>query len=189
MTFVYIDTETTGLDPSTCSIFQIAGIIKQGQVEEEFNFKLKPYRGEQITKEAEIKTGVTNEELATYPDQAEVFASFINLLNHYINPNDWDDRAFFIGYNAGFDMDFIRSWFMFNNNTNFSKYFYYPAIDVMYLASFALIGERKNMRNFKLSTLYKYLTGKDLEGAHNAMADIEATKELLNILTRRLAPQ
>lgn len=186
MTFVYIDTETTGLQPEQCSIFQLAGMIESNGVKEEFNFQIKPYRGESISEHAKTKTNITDEELSTYPDQKGVFDAFIFLLNKYINKNDFTDRAFFIAYNASFDMDFIRSWFLFNGNPDFNKYFYFPAIDVMYLASFALVGERKRLRNFQLSTVYKYLTGKTLDNAHNAIADIKATKELLNLLTVRL---
>ena len=41
---------------------------------------------------------------------------------------------------------------------------------------------RPFMPNFQLSTVYKALTGKDLEGAHDAMSDVRATKEIFDIL-------
>ena len=42
------------------------------------------------------------------------------------------------------------------------------------------------MRNFQLSTVYEKLTGKSLTNAHNAMADIDATRELLNVIVGKL---
>ncbi len=44
----------------------------------------------------------------------------------------------------------------------------------------AMIGSRKVMggRNPKLSAAYKYFTGKEIEGAHNAVADVAATIEV-----------
>ena len=186
MTIIYIDVETTGLDPKKNSIFQIAGKIVKDGMGESFNYRMRPYRSELIEEGAKEKTGITDQELASYPDQREAFNSFLSILDKYINVHIFHDRAFFIGYNSSFDMDFVRSWFLFNNNTNFSSYFFYPSLDVMYLAAFALVGDRPRMRNFKLATVYKKLTGKELENAHNAENDINATEELLNIITKRL---
>ena len=186
MTITYIDVETTGLDPKKNSIFQLAGKIVKDGIEESFNYRMRPYRNELIEEGAKEKTGITDQELASYPDQREAFNSFLSILDKNINVNKFQDRAFFVGYNSSFDMDFIRSWFLFNNNTNFSNYFFYPSLDVMYLAAFALIGERPWMRNFKLTTVYKKLTGKELEDAHNAESDINATVEILNIITKKL---
>lgn len=185
MTHVYIDVETTGLDPINCSIFQIAGIIKKGDMEEKFNFLMKPYHYEKMTDYAKEKTKMTDEIIATYPDQSIAFKSFVDLLNKYINVDDYNDRAFFIGYNSSFDSDFVREWFRYNNYDKYSSYFWFPYIDVMAYAGITLIGERQKLRNFQLSTVYKYVTGKVLSGAHNAFADIEATRELLNALFKR----
>ena len=52
----------------------------------------------------------------------------------------------------------------------------------MTLAGMRLMATRPFMPNFQLSTVYKALTGKDLEDAHNAMADVRATKEIFDIL-------
>lgn len=184
MTQVFVDVETTGLDPYTCSIFQIAGIIKKDDIEEKFNYFIRPYHGEQITEFASKKTGMTDEILSTYPPQEEAFKSFINLLNKYVDVNDFNDRAFFIGYNSSFDSDFVREWFNYNN-TMYASYFWFPYIDVMAYAAIVLIGERARLRNFQLATVYKYMTGKLLTGAHDAFNDIEATRELLNILFKK----
>jgi exonuclease I len=37
------------------------------------------------------------------------------------------------------------------------------------------------MPNFKLATVYKEMFGKDIENAHDAMADIEATREIASV--------
>ena len=56
----------------------------------------------------------------------------------------------------------------------------------MYLASYYLLGERSKMRNFQLSTVYERLLNKPLSNAHNAMADIDATREILNVIVKDL---
>ena len=148
---------------------------------------MRPYRNEIISKEAAAKTGATQEELDGYPSQSEVFSNFTALLSKYVDLEDWNQRVIPVGYNISFDLDFLRSWFAFNNSaTLFSRNIYFPGIDVMYLAAYCLLGERSKMRNFQLSTVYEKLTGKSLENAHNAMADIDATKELLNVVVGKL---
>ena len=189
MILLYIDTETTGLDTATCSIWQLSGYISDTAtgVSDSFDYKMRPYRNEIISKEAAAKTGATQEELDGYPSQSEVFSNFTALLSKYVELEDWNQRVIPVGYNISFDLDFLRSWFAFNNSaTLFSRNIYFPGIDVMYLAAYCLLGERSKMRNFQLSTVYEKLTGKSLENAHNAMADIDATKELLNVVVGKL---
>lgn len=184
MIFLYADVETTGLNPNESSIFQIAGRFSKRGKSLDFNYKFRPYRGEIITGQASKKTGYTSEDLDSFPDQSPFFDEFIKNLEDFTNSKE--EKIYLVGYNASFDMDFIRSWFLYNENPDFSKYFYFPCIDVMYLAAFALMGERKYIKNFQLSTVYNYLTDKTLAGAHNAFNDINATIEMLNIITRKL---
>lgn len=189
MILLYIDTETTGLDTATCSIWQLSGYISDTATgaSDSFDYKMHPYRNEIISKEAAAKTGATQEELDGYPSQSEAFSNFTALLNKYVDLEDWNQRVIPVGYNISFDLDFLRSWFTFNNSaTLFSKNIYFPGIDVMYLAAYYLLGERSKMRNFQLSTVYEKLTGKSLANAHNAMADIDATRELLNVIVGKL---
>lgn len=186
MIFLYADVETTGLDPEYSSIFQIAGIFKRKDMHpKSFNYKFHPYKGElQVAPQLAKKIKVTTNDLISYPDQKTFFDQFINDLNTFTD--NMTNKIYLVGYNASFDMDFIRSWFLYNGNPDFSKYFYFPCIDVMYLSAFALIGERQNLFNFQLSTVCKYLTGKSLDDAHDAFADINATVEILNIVTNKL---
>lgn len=185
MILLYFDTETTGLDIKNCSIWQLSGYIKDTATgrSDSFDFKLHPYKGETITAEAEKKTGVSQAELDTFPSQALAFNSFTELLSRYVNLEDWNQRVIPVGYNVSFDLDFLRDWFTFNGMGQlFSKNIYFPGIDVMYLASFALLGKRSKMRNFQLTTVYETVLGKTFPNAHNALADIDATKELLDAI-------
>ena len=189
MVLLYVDTETTGLNVANCSIWQLAGYITDTtkNITESFDFRIRPYRGETISEEAAVKTNVTQEQLDTFPSQSEAFNSFVSLLGKFVDLEDWNQRVIPVGYNISFDLDFLRAWFIFNNSaTLFSKNIYFPGIDVMYLAAYCLLGERSKMRNFQLSTVYEKLTGKSLTDAHNAMADIDATKELLNVIVGKL---
>lgn len=184
---VFVDVETSGLDPKTCSIVQLGYIITQdGNEVESGSFKLKPFFGEPLSEIAKEKTDLTDEEVANYPDQSIAYKEFINILNKYIPIGDYANKGFFTGYNASFDMDFCRQWFIRNGNNLFGYYFHYPYLDVMSLAALSLIPERYKMRNFQLVTVYQKVTGKTLFNAHDALADIRATKEIYDCLIRRM---
>lgn len=190
MNRVYIDVETTGLDPRTCSIWQIAGSVISELGEESFDFKLRPYKGETISEEASIKTGMTQEDLEKFPDQSEAYEKFISLLNKHGIGRTYSEKAIFIGYNSSFDMDFIRDWFEYNGDTKFGYRFFWPDLDVARIAAFILVGQRSNIKSFKLTELYKYLFHEEFDDAHNALADIQATRRILNYCTEKyLSPK
>ena len=185
MVLLYIDTETTGLNVANCSIWQLAGYITDTSknITESFDFKMRPYRDGIVSEEAISKTGITQEQLDSFPSQSEAFNSFVSLIGKYVDLEDWNQRVIPIGYNVSFDLDSLRAWFAYNNSASlFSKNIYFPGIDVMYLSSYYLLGERHKMRNFTLSTVYEHVLHKKLQNAHNALADIDATKELLNTI-------
>lgn len=184
MNLLYIDVETTGLDPEKCSIFQLSGIFKNTttHTSNTFDYYVRPYRGERMDLESKEKTGKTDEELATYPDQKSAFDAFVQLVNAYSNNGSFKDKIYVVGYNATyFDMAFLRKWFEFNNYTSFGNYFWSPSIDVYHIAMLHCAGRRHLLKNFRLTTVYKAFTGKDLDNAHNSWADIQATAELLDI--------
>ena len=184
---IFLDTETTGLDPKTCSIFQLSGIIKKDGQEETFDFRLRPYHDEKIAEQAYFKTGITDIELSTYPDQKEAYDAFMNLLEKYNIGTSFSEKAFIVGYNStDFDMPFIRAWFEYNDNNRFGYYFWYPSLDVMHLAALYLVGERTNLKNFQLTTVYKYIFKEDFEDAHNSLADVMATKKLFGFLSNKM---
>ena len=53
MRILYVDVETTGLVPGKNDIIQLSGLIEiDKEIKEEFNFKLKPLREENIQQQA-----------------------------------------------------------------------------------------------------------------------------------------
>lgn len=177
---MYIDTETTGLDKENDDIIQLAGIISANGQKEEFDFKIRPRPGTVLTDSAFQAHLITNEEMQAYPPASEVFPKFMALLNKYVNRYDRMDKFFFVAYNADFDMNFLRKLFDHQEERYFSSWFFHPALDVMQIANFHLLGKRHQMKNFKLITVYEELMGHPFENAHDALADIRATKEVLN---------
>lgn len=176
----WVDLETTGLNEEKYGVNQISGIIEIDGIEkEEFDFKVKPLPGVLINKGALEIQNVTVEELRTYPPAEEAYANLINILEKYVNKFDKKDKFFFFAYNARFDNDFLRSWFMQLEDKYFGSWFWYPPIDVMCLAMFYLRNKRAEMPNFKLHTVAKTFEISVSESTkHRAMDDIRLTKKI-----------
>ena len=81
------------------------------------------------------------------------------------------------------DKQFLRGFFLQNNDQYFGSWFWSNSIDVMVLASNKLVERRAEMENFKLSTVAKFL-GVNVDDAalHNALYDINLTKAIYNLV-------
>lgn len=184
---VFLDVETTGLDYKTCSIIQLSGIIKvAGKEEVPFDYKIRPYKNDIISEMAAEKTGLTQEVIMQYPEVGEVVKEFKALLDKTlkIEGSNRIRRAYFIGYNSQFDMDFVRDLLELGGS-NFKRYFYFPDIDVMRLYALYFMCRRGSIKSFKLTDVYEAVFGEELVDAHNALADIQATKKLYEAIFLR----
>lgn len=183
----WIDLETTGLNPGKHSIVQIAGIVEIDGVEQEsFCYPVKPLQGTAVSHRALEILDLSIEELKTYPEPAEVKQELLNVFNKYIDPYDKNDKFYFLGYNARFDYDFLRTWFEKQLFSYFGSFFWFPPIDVMNLVAHNLMGEREKLINFKLFQVCKYL-GLEVKEAelHDALYDIQITKKLYERITQK----
>lgn len=154
---IFLDLETNqSLDPTTGTITQI-GIV---------------YRIDgKIKKELFINNNI--------------YKSLITFLDSVINKFKPEDKAYFIAYNSKFDEEFIRQLFIRNGNKFYGSYFYNPSIDVMQIAAYKLMLKNKHPENFKLGTICKYFNIRiDDSKLHNALYDIQKTKELYNKLRK-----
>jgi len=182
----FIDTETTGLDPQKNGLIQIAGkLILLGANNENilddvfsFNYKVKPFSGDIIEDQALSVNKTTKEEIATFTEPNVIYHQFSDELCKYVDKYNKADKFFFVGYNARFDYDFMRAFFEKNDDRYFGSFFFFPPLDVMNIAIWNLIRERKTLPNFKLETVANYL-GITMDGGfHDAMKDIQITIEI-----------
>lgn len=180
---IYIDLETSGLQPWKNMIHQIAMIIEiDGTVRHEAIWYIRPDKEDVIEVEALEVSGLTPNDLLNDPKRITsqlAFQQVKGTLQEYIDPYNKKDKAFFVGYNGTFDYDFLRTWWKKKGNDKFfGSWFWTPVIDVMTLAGQELMEVRHQMENFKLRTVYGRIVGGEEKNWHDAAADIRATREL-----------
>lgn len=181
MKLCFIDTESTGIDPKKHALIQIAGIILIDGVEcSTFNFHSAPFEADEIEDSALEINGITREQLASFEKPRVVHNLFQKVLEQNCNKFDKKDKYFFVGYNARFDADFVRSWFEKCGDQYFGSWFWFPAIDVMNLALVKLLDKRPTMPNFKLSTVAAEFGLKPEGDLHDALTDIRLTVRLFD---------
>ena len=183
---LFYDLETTGTMYWRNGIHQFSGmVVIDGEIKETFNYKVCPNPKADITEEALQVAGVSKEEILQYPPMQEVYSEFVQMLGKYVDKYDKTDKFFLCGYNnASFDNQFLRAWFVQNGDNYFGSWFWSSAIDVMVLATQALMEVRSRMLNFKLCTVAQTFGIKiEEEKLHDAMYDIYPTYEVYKRIT------
>lgn len=182
---LFFDVETTGLDYKIHGIHQLAGMLEiKGNVVASFDFRMRPAEHLKIEDSALKVSGISHEDLLSYPTEKEAYRCFIEMLSKQINKFDKTDKAYLAGWNnAAFDNGFLRAFFERNNDQFFGSWFWSNPLDVMILASQSLIDVRETLPNFKLMTVAEYLLQSiDESKLHDATYDIELTRNIYNII-------
>jgi DNA polymerase-3 subunit epsilon len=186
MKAIFFDLETTGLSPAKNGIHQISGCIEiDGKVIERFNFKVRPNEKCVIEDSALEVGGVTKEQVMAYPPMKTVYNDFIEMITPHCDKFNKKDKFFLIGYNnASFDNQFLRGFFLQNDDKYFGSWFWSNSIDVMVLASEFLKIRRPEMPDFKLKTVAAELGfNVDETKLHDANYDIELTRSIYKLIT------
>lgn len=177
--YIFFDTETTGVPlnykaPTTDSnnwprLVQLGWILmdSKGNKLSQHDYIVRP-EGFSIPAEAARVHGITTERaLKEGRDLTEVIDEFMA---------DFDKATFVVGHNISFDQNIIGAELVRLHRPDVmkSKRTY---CTMQAGTDFCRIPGRYGYKWPKLMELYVKLFGHDFEGAHNAMADIEATQE------------
>ena len=116
MKLFFFDVETTGTNPAKNGIHQISGeIVIDGETKESFDFKVKPNPKAIIEDEALKISGVTVEQIMSYPDMKTIYLELVKMMSKYVDKFNKLDKFFLVGYNnASFDNQFFRGFFLQN---------------------------------------------------------------------------
>lgn len=187
--FLWFDTETTGIDPVKQDIIQIAGqIVIKGIVKEEFNLKCQPFSYDNIKQKALDINKITVDQLKTFPSPQETYQSLVDILDKYCNKYNKKDKFIPAGQNVKFDIDFTNHFFKKNGNDFFFSYISPAPFDLMQLALILEVKEKRKIfvPNYKLETIYQCMIGNKMKDSHDALADIQQTKDAAKIIWWRL---
>lgn len=134
--YTVVDTETTGLDPQTDRLIEIAAIrVRAGKEVARFETLVKP--GRKLSKAIVDLTGITDGELTNAPEPQDALQDFMDFLR--------DDII--VAHNANFDVNFLYDSMQRCDMKPLENNF----VDTMRLARYIC----PNLNNYKLATLAK----------------------------------
>lgn len=195
MKVVWIDCETTGLDPYKDCIIELACLYEEWENGENKNKKVfreyclpeyKPNNFEEIEKLTGITWGLLEEKGLT---QTELYNEFVKFLGNQIDKFDKGDKAIFAAYNAKFDNLFVRELFNRNGDQFFGSWFFsYPLDIASTVLTCLLTGAIDKPENFKNATVGKHLNveGIDKADLHSALTDIKISRNIQLICQDKL---
>ena len=182
---LYIDTETTGLEPGRHGIIQLAALMEYGgDVVDTFNMKFQPHEGAMINLDALKVSGTDPEELKSRTSSSDTFSEFMKFLDRHIEKFDKTDKAYPAGYNVGFDLQFLEAWFRHHGSQYGSgSYQNWKKLDPLPILHTMDFQGTIALPDYKLQTVCKAYNIP--LNAHDALSDIIATRTLLGVLIKR----
>lgn len=160
--YVIIDCETTGLNPKSNRIIEIAALkVSNGEVVDRFSTLINPQKN--VTRKITQMTGITNEMLMDAPFEEDVIVDFINFI----------DGNVIIGYNVNFDLNFLKETL---NRMN-------RVIGIVHYVDMLKIARKRveGVDDYRLETVVKKINP-DFQQSHRALDDCSATKIIVNAL-------
>lgn len=168
VTFVVIDLETTGISPDTSAITEIGAVCYRGG-ERLATFQTLINPGSPIPPFITVLTGITEAMLYSAPAIGEVIPALLEFIG----------GAVLVGHNLRFDTAFIDAALLADGRDRLPN----RRVDTLGLARRLL---RDEVTDMKLGTLAHYLRVLETPN-HHALADAQATAEVLHALLERAA--
>jgi DNA polymerase-3 subunit epsilon len=179
----WFDCETTSLNPYKGSIHQLAFMIEiNNKIVEKYNFKIAPFPGSEISKEALEISGIMDDELENFPPPEEMHKDLLKSLSKYVNKYTKTDKFILAGYNiSSIDEPFLRQFFTKNCDNYFGSWFFWPKLDVQNQVAEHIAKKNLRLENYKLETVCNHFNIPIK--AHDATSDIKATRTLYYLLS------
>lgn len=162
LSYVILDIETTGLEPSLKEIIEIGAIKTDGNVAKDvFTTLIKPVCP--IPHEIERLTGISQEMVEGKPAVKQALSDFL----------DFAGNSVIVAHNSDFDMGFIKH----HSLKELQREIKNRIICTVKVARAAVPG----IKNYKLHTVAEHL-GIPVQNRHRAMGDCEITYHVWNKL-------
>ncbi len=174
MKLLFLDLETTGLDPKKNGIIQIAGAIEiDGKIKEHFNLEVAPFAEDVIDNKALAINKKTKDEIMGFSHPRVVYRSLVQLLERHVNKRDRKDKYYMVGQNTKFDYDFLNEWFKKNGNKYIYGLIHFHLIDLIALTTAFKLAGKVDTPDMKLGTIAKHFNM--VFDAHDALNDVRMT--------------
>lgn len=134
---LFIDTETTGLNPELHGIHQLSAILViNDKIISDFKSNVQPHPSARVDSRALGIAGVTYNQLSSYPTMEYVFGEFQAFLSQYTDPSG-QERIYIAGYNSqAMEGPFMRQWYKHNGvEQMFRSHFHSATLDLMTLSA------------------------------------------------------
>ena len=208
---LWCDVETTGLDSNKHGIIQLALLMDiDNKIVDSLLLNIQPFDEDMtgfVLNEQELNFGSIKENTAAmdeaklpvgnlkYADllinmsPKDAYNKLTAFLNKYINRYEKvsitaDKKAWFGGYNAQFDLNFMKQFFLKNGDKWLASYIRWRLLDPMYLLynQDYLVEEDKRLPSMKLGEVCIHYEIDHIP--HDPMSDIKATRKLWYMLMR-----
>ncbi|MGD2071868.1 MAG: 3'-5' exonuclease [Candidatus Thorarchaeota archaeon] len=181
MKILWIDTETTGLNPFEHDIVSLALIVEiNNEVKDELYLKIQPINWNTINDEALKVNGFTKEELKTFDKPQEALKKVLRFLEKYVDKykknKSMEDKFVLAGYNVTFDSAMLAEWCKKLNYKYLGALIDYHKLDIASLILFLKMHNKIQIEGFKLVKVAEYLQASIQ--SHDAQSDIRATREI-----------
>lgn len=173
---MFFDLETTGTDVRKHGIIQFAGIVEiDGEIVDELEIKINPGEVEWHEKAIEAN-GITPDMVKEHVPKIQAYSSIDKFLTTHVDKYDKKDKMIPAGYNVNFDRKFLEQFYYDNGNKYFGGLVNYYDADVFYVLKYLRqLGMYSG--GLKLTEACEHF-GIELTNAHDALADIKATRQL-----------
>jgi len=181
----WFDCETTGLNPKRNAIIEMGVLIEiDGKIERTWGSRVRPFEEDAVDPNSIKVHGYDAKEMKEFPEPGEVMKRLQSMMGEFVDKYDKNDKFVVAGYCVRFDIDFLRMFFEKLNDKYYGSWFFSVSYDVSCLVAENVFENGLRANDFTLKTMCD-MFGIELK-AHNAFADIQATRELSFELKKRL---
>jgi len=187
MKVCYFDTETTGVNPKENGLIQLAAIVEiDGEVKGAESWNIAPFLVDRIEDKALEVNGKTKKEIFAYTAPDLMIAKVKAFFARFVDPYDKSDKFTPAGYNVSFDIEFLREWFFkCGDKYGYGSWMNYNAVDPLPLVRWLRFAGVLNLPDYKLGTVCDHFGIALGSDAHDALADVRATRNLVRLLNDR----
>jgi DNA polymerase III epsilon subunit-like protein len=189
MNILYIDTETTGIDPQNNSIIELAAILEvEGKIVDTFQETLAPKVNGNISLEALKVNKNSITKVLAFEDRQQKVLKFIDWLLRF----NLSGPLYICGHNVAFDIAFIKETLKEFNISGWDSAVSYRLIDTSTIGTFLINSGVINLSDGmpKGSSLEKLALALNIEvrgrKLHSAMGDVELTREVYQALLNKV---